>query len=102
MAEKLISEEQDKTKLRAVAVSKEKTNENTGIAGTSRKRVSSEHTGAVSNSGKGPVSTKQMCKNVESEILSAVKGIQSAMLKQDQKTNSMVNRLLDIEKYTFT
>ena len=42
-----------------------------------------------------------MCKNVESEILSAVKGFQSAMLKQDQKINSMVNRLSDIEKYTY-
>ena len=43
---------------------------------------------------------KQMCKDVESEIWSAVKDNQSAMQKQDQKINSLVNKLSEIEKYT--
>ena len=93
MAEKLVSDERDKSKPRAVPVSQEMTS----VAGASPSIVRS----VTASSGKSSVSSKsakQMCKNVEVEILSAVKSIQTAMQKQDQKISSMADRLSEIEK----
>ena len=74
MAEKLVSDERDKSKPRTVPVSQEMTS----IAGASPsivRRVTA-FSGKSSMSSK---SAKQMCKIVEVEILSAVKSIQTAM-----------------------
>ena len=49
--------------------------------------------------GKAPV--RKELKTVDSEILSAVKSIQNAMQKQDEKISNVMSRLSDIENFNY-
>lgn len=103
MAEKVVSEERDKAKPRAIPVSKDSANDNTSVAGGSSKSTSTERTQVAQSLGKIPskTSAKQMCKTVEAEILAAVKNVQATLQRQDQKINSLGDRMSEVEKYAF-
>lgn len=99
MAEKIVSVERDREKPRSVPSSREDSVDKPPVSGILNKRATSERSSASPSKGKAPA--RKELKTVESEILSAVKGIQSAMQKQDEKMSQVMTRLGDIENYTY-